>query len=118
MKNIIRTFLNPRHKAVQLNKKRGDYLFYYCTAKGTLLTKELITTTIYNSNPIIRENETHTYLRCRFRINGYYAYFDLSIEDINIKKSLEWSLEKLENYVYNNFLSIHGWGLSVSENNI
>ena len=25
-----RTWLNPRHKAVYLNKKGGDYLFFYC----------------------------------------------------------------------------------------
>ena len=46
----------------------------------------------------------------------FFAFVDLSVEDINPKKSIEWKLEKLEDYVYNNFLSVKSWGVSINNN--
>ena len=101
-----RTWLNPRHKAVYLNKKGGDYLFFYCVRKGKEFKREFI-------------KDSHTSekrLRISFEINGYFAFVDLSVEDVNPKKSIEWKLEKLEDYVYNNFLSVKSWGISINNN--
>ena len=104
MKNLVeRTFLNPRHKAVYLNKKGGDYLFFYCVKKGEEIKREFI----YDSF-----NSEHL-LRISFKINGYFAFIDITVEDINSKKSIDWELEKIENYIYDNFLSVKSWGLSI-----
>ena len=98
-----RTWLNPKHKAVYLNKKGGDYLFFYCVNKGKEIKREFIKDSDLNEE----------LLRVSFEINGYFTYVDLTIEDINPKKSISWTLEKLEDYVCNNFLSVKAWGISI-----
>lgn len=101
-----RTWLNPRHKAVYLSKKRGDCFFFYCVRKGKEIKREFIE---YFST-------AEKLLRISFEINGYFAFIDLSVEDVNPKKSIEWKLEKLEDYVYDNFLSVKSWGISINNN--
>lgn len=101
-----RTWLNPRHKAVYLNKKGGDYLFFYCVRKGKELKREFVK----------NSDLTESFLRLTFEINGYFAYTDLTVEDVNFKKSINWTLKKLDNYVYDNFLSVKAWGISIENN--
>lgn len=100
-----RTWLNPRHKAVYLNKKGGDYLFFYCIDKGKEIKREFIKDSLTSEN----------LLRISFKINGYFAFVDITVEDVNPKNSIEWSLKKIEDYIYDNFLSVKAWGISIDE---
>lgn len=102
MKNTkmeTRTYLNPRHKAVQLNKKDGRLFFFYCVDKG----KE---TNRYYS----KDNFEHKkYFRVCFSVNGYFAFFELEENFTNPN----WALEKIKEYVNNHFYAIKSWGISV-----
>ena len=65
-KTETRTYLNPKHKAVQLNKKDGRLFFFYCISKG----KE--TNRYYSKDNFEHEN----YFRLCFSINGYFAFVE------------------------------------------
>lgn len=98
-----RTWLNPRHKAVYLNKKGGDYLFFYCINKGKELERKII------------QKNSQNYLQLNFEINGYYVYILFNVPEINKDAALYWSYELLEKYIYGDFRAIHEWGISVHE---
>lgn len=97
-----RTRLNPKHKAVYLNKKNsGDELFFYCINKGKEIKREII------------QKDSQTYLHLVFEINGYYSFIDFLVPEINKPTALYWSHEILEKYIYGDFRAIKAWGLSV-----
>ena len=98
-KTETRTYLNPKHKAVQLNKKDGRLFFFYCISKG----KE--TNRYYSKDNFEHEN----YFRLCFSINGYFAFVELKADAINPN----WALEKICEYVSNHFYAINSWGISI-----
>ena len=77
MPHIKRDWLNPRHKAVQLNKKGGFYLLEYCMNKGQLLDKFI------TSDKLIGSEIYVTLLHIEYYINGYYAYIDIKLNTNN-----------------------------------
>lgn len=70
-------FLNPRHKAVYLNKKGGFYLLEYCINKGHLLNREIIQEKLIDAEIYV------TLLHITYSINGYYVYIDIKLNTNN-----------------------------------
>ena len=85
-KTETRTYLNPRHKAVQLNKKDGRLFFFYCVDKG----KE--TNRYYSKDNFEHEN----YFRLCFSINGYFAFVELEDEYTNNTEVLDLIKEECQ----------------------
>lgn len=110
----MREFINNRHKIVQLSKKRGDWFLSYCISKGEELNRE-----IQKIYPLGKGNQEHfgyNVLCITYKINGYYAFAKINIEQISNKDiTLKWSSEAIEKYVEKNYNIVDQWGLSVNE---
>lgn len=104
---IKRNGLNPRHKAVYLNKKGGWYLLEYCINKGQLLNREI------KEDRLIGTEIYITFLHLEYYINGYYAYIDIKLNVNNgfhPESSLYWNDERtLQECRFNHY----GHGISI-----
>lgn len=111
-RKIKRDILNPRHKAVQLNKKGGYYLLEYCINKGQLLNREI------KKDKIIGTNIYVTILHISYYINGYYAYIDIQLNINNgfhPESAIYWNDKRtLQECRINHY----GHGISIDSTNI
>ena len=113
MKTIKRTGLNNRHKIVRLiNKGQNVQALEYCLQKGRLLNKQIIQKYYYYTTSF--KKETIDILRLEFYINGYYVYFEISLNTQNggnPQSVLCWSDELLLNAIrhhhYSSCISIN-----------
>ena len=112
MENIKRTGLNNRHKIVRLiQKNQNVQALEYCFQKGQLLNKQIIQKNYYTAS---FKKETIDILRLEFYINGYYVYFEISLNTQNggnPQSVLCWSDELLLNAIrhhhYSSCISIN-----------
>lgn len=113
MKNEERTFLNPRHKIVQLSRKRGDFFFLYCINKGEEIERKI--QTVY---PLGKGKQIDfAYPVCTFiyKINGYYAFIKLNISTVKNKAEvLNWSNDQIEKFI--DYYVVSEYGLSINNN--
>ena len=112
MPRIQRNNLNPRHKAVQLNKKGGYYLLEYCINKGQLLNREI------KEDRLIGGDVYVTILHLGYYINGYFAYIDIELNINNgfhPQVALCWDNETLlQEARFNHY----GHGISIDNTDI
>jgi hypothetical protein len=112
MIKIKRDKLNPRHKAVQLNKKGGWYLLEYCINKGKLLNREI------KKDKLIGKEIYVTLLHLGYYINGYYAYIDIELNTNNgfhLESAIYWNDKKtLQECRFNHY----GHGISIDDKDI
>ena len=113
MKNIKRTVLNNRHKIVRLiHKGQNVQALEYCLQKGQLLNKQIIQKDYYYT--AFFEKKTIDVLHLEFYINGYYVYFEISLNTqngLNPQSALYWNDELLINEIrhhhYSSCISIN-----------
>ena len=113
MENIKRTGLNNRHKIVRLiHKGQNVQALEYCLQKGHLLNKQIIQKYYYYTTSF--KKETIDVLHLEFYINGYYVYFEMSLNTqngLNPQSALCWSDELLLNAIrhhhYSSCISIN-----------
>ena len=112
MIKIKRDYLNPRHKAVQLNKKGGWYLLEYCINKGKLLNREI------KKDKLIGLDVYVTLLHLGYYINGYYVYIDIQLNinnGFNPQVALYWNDETtLQECRFNHY----GHGINIDDEDI
>ena len=109
MCKVKQNFLNPRHKAVYLNKKGGFYLLEYCINKGHLLNREIIQEKLIGSEIYV------TLLHITYSINGYYAYIDIKLNTNNgfhPESSIYWNDDRTLRECYFN---CYGHGISIEK---
>lgn len=106
-KQIERKELNHKHKIVYLFDK-GEHVkaLEYCFNKGKLLDKYIMTSTIFSD----LKSEV---LRLEFYINGYFSYFEISLNTkngLNPNAALYWDnnmvITQLKHNHWNNGISI------------
>ena len=107
MENIKRTGLNNRHKIVRLiHKSQHVQALEYCLQKGHLLDRKIIQRNYYYT--AFFEKKTIDVLHLEFYINGYYVYFEMSLNTqngLNPQSSLYWNDELLLNAIRHNHYS-------------
>ena len=82
MENIKRICLNNRHKIVRLiHKGQNVQALEYCLQKGRLLDRKIIQKNYYYT--AFFEKKTIDVLHLEFYINGYYVYFEMSLNTQN-----------------------------------
>ena len=101
MENIKRTGLNNRHKIVRLiHKGQNVQALEYCLQKGRLLDRKIIQRNDYYTT--FFEKKTIDVLHLEFYINGYYVYFEMSLNTqngLNPQSSLCWNGKLLLNAI-------------------
>ena len=113
MENIKRIGLNKRHKIVRLiQKNQNVQALEYCLQKGQLLNKQIIQKDYYYTSSF--EKKTIDVFHLEFYINGYYVYFEISLNTQNggnPQSVLCWSDELLLNAIrhhhYSSCISIN-----------
>ena len=101
MENIKRIGLNNRHKIVRLiHKGQNVQALEYCLQKGRLLDRKIIQRNDYYTT--FFEKKTIDVLHLEFYINGYYVYFEMSLNTqngLNPQSSLYWNDKLLLNAI-------------------
>ena len=101
MENIKRIGLNNRHKIVRLiHKGQNVQALEYCLQKGRLLDRKIIQRNDYYTT--FFEKKTIDVLHLEFYINGYYVYFEMSLNTqngLNPQSSLCWNGKLLLNAI-------------------
>lgn len=101
MENIKRIGLNNRHKIVRLiHKGQNVQALEYCLQKGRLLDRKIIQRNDYYTT--FFEKKTIDVLHLEFYINGYYVYFEMSLNTqngLNPQSSLYWNGKLLLNAI-------------------
>ena len=100
MENIKRTGLNNRHKIVRLiHKGQNVQALEYCLQKGHLLDRKIIQKNYYTA---FFEKKIIDVLHLEFYINGYYVYFEMSLNTqngLNPQSALYWNDKLLLNAI-------------------
>ena len=101
MENIKRIGLNNRHKIVRLiHKGQNVQALEYCLQKGHLLDRKIIQRNDYYT--AFSKKKTIDVLHLEFYINGYYVYFEMSLNTqngLNPQSSLYWNNKLLLNAI-------------------